>query len=1047
MRRILGVWAWLLLLSSTSAAGDLFTVTLHNGHDAELLRAAGVQTVMRAGNTFVVLGDDATSLALAARGLEFARIATGVTPAELATDRRQDRVNAERFPVLFEAGELRLLRVPAQLLESVPPPADLLPAGKRSVRITFVEPAREAPALAMPAATVPPDSIVKLVSQDSISAWLYRLQAYYRRAAGTDSCRAAREWLAGKFHGFGYDSVYVDTFALYPGGPLGPYGNVVATKVGTVYPDIQIVIGGHFDGVPAAPGVDDNGTGTVGTLEIARVLAGIETQVTLIFIAFDAEELGLYGSWHYADAAAARDERILAMWNMDMIGHITNANAAKIYRGADSRLGQRWMSVAASLVGITGFLQGQVGNSDQFPFDQNGYPAFFLQEYNFSTVYHTARDSTTFINFSYLTRMIKASAAAAYLHAQDNDLDGDGAANDVDNCVIVANVGQADGDVDGYGDACDNCVSGYNPDQADLDLDGVGDVCDLCPVDATNDGDHDGTCENNDNCPGVWNAEQGDRDVNGTGDACQYTPPSYTVPGATEGDSLGFRLSADGDVNGDGFDDILAGAPGAGAGGEAYVFSGADGSLLVRLSGEAAGDMFGFAVAIVRDLNGDGRADLLVGAPRNNSVALYGGKAYGFFGPGGPYPATIPASSADFVFAGSALADFVGTAVASIGDVDGDTTADLAVGAAPLTGVIAPGVVRVYSGRTRAELYSVSGEVAADWFGYAVAGIDDVDDDGRPDFVVGAPKCYLNGAEAGRAYVFSGADGAPLDTLVADTVRGLFGHSVAGLGDVDQDGYGDFIVGAPSDRTYDFMGGRALVYSGKDRSLLYTFWGHTDGDGTGAAVGPAGDFDLDSVPDILVGSFAKGYFGRGRVEVYSGKDGSILYTFLGDEAHGGFGSALSGTGDLDGDGSPDLVVGACFEDDPVTDAGELFVFALGDPDSDGLAGINDNCPLLYNPGQADYDSDGQGDLCDACPRFATPYYAWFLTGDANADGEVTVADILHVVEYIFREGVSALPVTECADTDCSGRITAADLVYLINYVFRGGAAPCDVCAQ
>ena len=142
----------------------------------------------------------------------------------------------------------------------------------------------------------------------------------------------------------------------------------------------------------------------------------------------------------------------------------------------------------------------------------------------------------------------------------------------------------------------------------------------------------------------------------------------------------------------------------------------------------------------------------------------------------------------------------------------------------------------------------------------------------------------------------------------------------------------------------------------------------------------------------------------------------------------------------------DLVVGASFEDKPSTDGGELFVFALGDPDGDGLAGIADNCPLVPNPGQADFDGDGRGDVCDACPAFATPYYEWFKTGDVNADGVLTSADILLAVEYIFRGGEPALPVTQCADTDCSGRITAADVVVLINHVFKGGAAPCDVCA-
>jgi len=97
---------------------------------------------------------------------------------------------------------------------------------------------------------------------------------------------------------------------------------VVAVKVGSKYPARQIVVGGHYDGVAISPAADDNGSGTAGTLELARILKTVETDMTFIFIAFDGEEEGLYGSNHYSNMAAARGDDIVYMFNMDMIGFI-----------------------------------------------------------------------------------------------------------------------------------------------------------------------------------------------------------------------------------------------------------------------------------------------------------------------------------------------------------------------------------------------------------------------------------------------------------------------------------------------------------------------------------------------------------------------------------------------------------------------------------------------------------------------------------------------------------------------------------------------------
>ncbi len=243
-------------------------------------------------------------------------------------------------------------------------------------------------------------------------------------------------------------------------------------------PKIEIIVGAHYDGVGNSPAANDNGSGTAGVLEIARALADTPTDVTIKFITFDAEEWGLYGSYHYANAAAARGDQILFMFNMDMIANITNTNRATVYSGSNTTYASMWNTIAQASYGITGYLSGNSSGSDHYPFTQNGYPAVFIIEYNFSSVYHSARDSTTYMNFEYMTRMVRASLATVVQGANSGDFDNDGVLNSVDNCIYTANPSQADPDIDSIGSACDNCPSVYNPLQEDENGDGVGDYCD-----------------------------------------------------------------------------------------------------------------------------------------------------------------------------------------------------------------------------------------------------------------------------------------------------------------------------------------------------------------------------------------------------------------------------------------------------------------------------------------------------------------------------------------------------------------------------------------
>ncbi len=473
IRKIALILGLLSIALSTAAASDLMLVRIQNKGEAEILGNSEANVILRLGNEHFVLADNRELLDT---GLEIEVLAEDISIENLALDRRRDNQNLEKYELLYEKDDLRLLLVEPKDLDYDKQVPDLLPLRNVNIPVKYSEPHVYKRDFAYQPLEI--DSILNLVEQDSVESYLYRLQAFYRRVAGTDSVYAARDWLESKFQQFGYDSVYTDYFEADVYGGVKPCYNVVAVKEGAVYPEVQIIIGGHYDGVPNSPAADDNGTGTVGVMEIARVLADIETDVTLVFIAFDAEEWGLFGSQHYANTAKSRGDDILFMFNMDMIGHFENSDQAVLYHGDNDLYAQLWIDIALPLIGIQGYLGGWSMSSDHFPFTELGYNGVFLHEYEFSYVYHSNRDSTTYVSFDYATRMIKGTLALIYTISETDDFDQDGIANSQDNCIMVPNIDQVDFDGDLVGDACDNCPEEPNPDQGDEDNDGIGDRCD-----------------------------------------------------------------------------------------------------------------------------------------------------------------------------------------------------------------------------------------------------------------------------------------------------------------------------------------------------------------------------------------------------------------------------------------------------------------------------------------------------------------------------------------------------------------------------------------
>jgi hypothetical protein len=256
-----------------------------------------------------------------------------------------------------------------------------------------------------------------------------------------------------------------------------------------------------------------------------------------------------------------------------------------------------------------------------------------------------------------------------------------------------------------------------------------------------------------------------------------------------------------------------------------------------------------------------------------------------------------------------------GAAVASAGDVDGDGFTDIAVGA-PLATPSAPlaGWAAVYSGRTGAALHALPGRAPEQSFGSAVAGIGDIDHDGRDDFAVGALGDSSQGTHAGRVYVFSGRTGTVLFDILGEGPGDLFGHALAAAGDVDRDGVPDFIVGAPEngDPIPNYGPGYAKVFSGRTGTVLHRFAGREVMFEQGHTVAGAGDIDGDGHADVVVGSVldAWPWGGVGAARVYSGRTGAVLHTFRGSLRSDHFAMCVAGLGDVDGDGTPDIGVTA-----------------------------------------------------------------------------------------------------------------------------------------
>ncbi|MBN1901419.1 FG-GAP repeat protein [Candidatus Sumerlaeota bacterium] len=433
-----------------------------------------------------------------------------------------------------------------------------------------------------------------------------------------------------------------------------------------------------------------------------------------------------------------------------------------------------------------------------------------------------------------------------------------------------------------------------------------------------------------------------------TSAAWEYTPETDDA-NPRYGDSV----ACAGDVNGDGYSDVIVGMPGERRGlqtdmGKAFIYLGSAQGPSDEPAWEVGPTMtnppknayFGYSVATAGDVNGDGYSDVIVGAPYEAKIGTgedqiaSEGYAYVYYGGPGRLNDNEPDWGVQSNQAGSNL----GVSVATAGDVNGDGYADVIVGAPYYdNGEQDEGVVLVwygyYTGLPPSAGWFAEGNQIGAYFGHSAACAGDVNGDGYDDIIVGAPHASTGFSLEGRAFVWYGSSSGLGENDIAvyadwkysgGQAGAILGTSVASAGDVNGDGYCDVIVGAPGYNSNTLMdNGVAYVFHGTSGGLsASSSWSATGDKGDalfGFSVSSAGDVNRDGYSDVVVGAPFYSPTGndwdaqKGTARAYYGSAGglnaSFEWTDRGSAKNAHFGYSVSGAGDLDGDGYSDLVIG------------------------------------------------------------------------------------------------------------------------------------------
>ena len=476
-------------------------------------------------------------------------------------------------------------------------------------------------------------------------------------------------------------------------------------------------------------------------------------------------------------------------------------------------------------------------------------------------------------------------------------------------------------------------------------------------------------------------------------------------------------------------------------------------SGLAGAFGEGNGDQFGRSVACIGDIDNNQWDDFVVGAPSNDDNGNNAGKIFIYSGLTGAVLHTIN---------GEAAGDQFGYVVAYSGDVNADGAQDFMV-SAPFSnqGANDAGKVFVFSTLDFSALYTKVGSVSGDRIGQALAGGIDINNDGFDDFLIGAPESK---SKDGQLFVYSGATGAKLKTLKGKKDDKL-GWAIAALARTNSDDYADFAVSSPLNDEEGSNAGKVTVFSGKDFSVRYTINGNNAGDQFGYSLASAGRANSDSRDDFAVGSpyyDTPGKSSRGRVEVFSGSNGDLMWAKIGSAEGDRLGWVVAGVGDVNADGYDDVAASATYSDLTGPQAGRVQLRSgLNGSSIASIDGQAENDRFAWSlAGLQDPSGNGSNDILAGAPyndvngsASGKIYVISFIAGAQAPSPENDGGTMMPVKKEIAPTnlgGNSGAPgaVTPIPDEFCLGDLTLNGVVDnddLLTMLGFWGA--CDQCPE